>query len=154
MPTYRRLGKLPPKRHIQFENPGDSYLNEGLYYEHVVTTQGFDRTYSIMYHQRPPTRVVSTETVGEFELEAIPDQELRHHHIKSANLKRGGDPIQGRVPLMFNEDLVALRSRPETQQPEIYRNAAADEIIFIQQGSGYIDTTYGRLPYKLSLIHI
>ena len=50
--------------------------------------------------------------------------------------------------MMFNEDLTAYRVRPDRQQSEIYRNAAADEVIFIQQGSGVIETTYGRLPYR------
>ena len=131
MPSYRRLGEIPPKRHMQFENQGESYLNEGLFYEHVVTTQGFDRVYSILYHRRPPTRVVSTETVGKIEVKPCSDQELRHHHIKSGNLVRGGDPVTDRVPMMFNEDLTAYRVRPDRQQAEIYRNAAADEIIFI-----------------------
>lgn len=148
MPTYRQLGSLPPKRHMKFENPGKSYKDEGLYYEHVVTTQGFDRTYSILYHMRPPTRVVSTETVGQLELKPYRDQALRHHHIKSGDLARAGDPILDRVPMMFNEDLTAWRVRPERQQSELYCNGAADEVIFIQQGSGYIDTTYGRLPYR------
>jgi len=148
MPSYRRLGEIPPKRHMQFENQGESYLNEGLFYEHVVTTQGFDRVYSILYHRRPPTRVVSTETVGKLKIEACPDQELRHHHIKSGDLVRGGDPITDRIPMMFNEDLTAYRVRPDRQQAEIYRNAAADEIIFIHHGQGYIETTYGRLPYR------
>ncbi|MDA7903450.1 homogentisate 1,2-dioxygenase [Mariniblastus sp.] len=148
MPSYRRLGEIPPKRHMQFENKGESYLNEGLFYEHVVTTQGFDRVYSILYHRRPPTRVVSTETVGKLELNACSDQELRHHHIKSGDLVRGGDPITDRIPMMFNEDLTAYRVRPDRQQAEIYRNAAADEIIFIHHGQGHIETTYGRLPYR------
>lgn len=148
MPTYRQLGTLPPKRHMQFDNPHDSYLNEGMFYEHVVTTQGFDRSYSILYHRRPPTRVVSTETVGQVPLQAIENQELRHHHIKSGNVARGGDPVTDRIPMMFNEDLVAYRVRPDKQQSEIYRNAAADEVIFIHSGSGYIDTTYGRMRYR------
>ena len=148
MPSYRRLGEVPPKRHIQFENQNESYLNEGLFYEHVVTTQGFDRVYSILYHRRPPTRVVSTATVGKLELKACSDQELRHHHIKSGDLSRGGDPITDRIPMMFNEDLTAYRVRPDRQQAEIYRNSAADEIIFIHHGRGYIETTYGRLPYR------
>ena len=148
MPSYRRLGEVPPKRHMQFENQNESYLNEGLFYEHVVTTQGFDRVYSILYHRRPPTRVVSTATVGKLELKACSDQELRHHHIKSGELSRGGDPITDRIPMMFNEDLTAYRIRPDRQQAEIYRNAAADEIIFIHHGRGYIETTYGRLPYR------
>lgn len=133
---------------MQFENSGESYLNEGLYYEHVVTTQGFDRTYSIMYHQRPPTRILSTESVGTIELNAVNEQELRHHHLKTADIQRAGDPINARIPMMFNEDLVCYRVRPSEQQSEIYRNGAADEVIFVQQGSGFVDTTYGRLPYK------
>jgi homogentisate 1,2-dioxygenase len=133
---------------MHFENPDRSFLGENMFYEHVITTQGFDRVYSILYHRRPPTRIVSTETFGQFTLEKCLNQELRHYHIKSGNMKRGSDPILGRVPLMFNEDLVAYRARPENQQTEIFRNGAADEVIFIQQGGGYIDTTYGRLPYR------
>ncbi len=148
MPSYRKLGQLPPKRHIQFDNLEPSFLDEKMFYEHVITTQGFDRVYSILYHRRPPTRVVSTATVGQLSLVEAANPELRHHHIKSGNLKRGGDPILGRVPMMFNSDLVAYRARPDRQQSEIFRNGAADEVIFIQQGTGYIDTTYGRLPYK------
>lgn len=148
MPSYRKLGQLPPKRHLQFENPTNSFRDEKLFYEHVITTQGFDRVYSILYHRRPPTRVVSTKNVGTIDLTPASNPELRHHHIKSGNLPRGGDPIVNRVPMMFNEDLVAWRARPDQQQTEIYRNGAADEVIFIQNGSGYIDTTYGRLPYR------
>lgn len=44
MPDYRRLGKKPPKRHIQMKrNPQDSFLGEGLCYEHVVTTEPLPR---------------------------------------------------------------------------------------------------------------
>ena len=148
MPSYRKLGQLPPKRHMQFEQPGESYLNEGLYYEHVVTTQGFDRTYSILYHTRPPTVVNRTETVGQLEVKAAANQEMRHHHIKTQEMPRGGCPITGRVPMIFNEDLICYRVKPESEQTELYRNGAADELIFINQGSGYLETTYGKLPYR------
>ena len=148
MPSYRRLGELPPKRHMQFEQPEPSYLNEGLYYEHVITTQGFDRTYSILYHKRPPTVVGRTETVGNVEIRPADTQELRHHHIKSQDMPRGGSPITGRMPMLFNDDLVCYRVKPDSSQDELYRNAAADEIIFVNQGSGYLQTTYGNLPYR------
>ncbi len=148
MPSYRKMGILPPKRHIQFENPNDSYLDEGLFYEHVITTQGFDRAYSILYHNKPPTRILKSEPAGTINLEKFAQQELRHHHIKTQDLPRSGDPISGRVPMMFNDDLTAWRVKPEQQQTELYRNSAADEVIFIHQGSGYIDSVYGRLPYR------
>lgn len=148
MPSYRQLGKLPPKRHIQLHNETGGFLNEGLYYEHVVTTQGFDRAYSIMYHLRPPTRITASETAGKVELRKVDEQELRHHHIETQKLARSGDPVTGRVPMMFNEDLVAWRSKPDRAQAELYRNGAADEVIFVHQGSGVLETVYGKLPYR------
>ncbi len=133
---------------MQLDREGESFLDEGMHYEHVVTTQGFDRAYSIMYHLRPPTRVTCTESAGTVELTAADEQVLRHHHIRTQGLPRVGDPILGRVPMMFNDDLACYRVKPATQQTEIYRNGAADEVIFVHQGSGHLDTSYGRLPYK------
>ena len=49
---------------------------------------------------------------------------------------------------MFNEDLTCYRFRPAQQQATLFRNAASDEIIFVQQGSGDVLTTYGTLPYR------
>ena len=59
MPYYQKLGQIPKKHHIWFHRNGaaPTYKNEGIAYEHVFTTQGFDEAYSIMYHLRPPTRV-------------------------------------------------------------------------------------------------
>ncbi|HMO12914.1 MAG TPA: homogentisate 1,2-dioxygenase [Pirellulaceae bacterium] len=149
MPSYRSLGLLPPKRHIALRrDKSESFLGEGLYYEHIVTTAGFDRAYSIMYHLRPPTRNIKIEAAGKVVVEKVQEQELRHHHIRSQDLRRGGDPIGGRIPMLFNQDLVAWRCKPDRQQTEIYRNGAADEVIFIHQGTGVLETHFGRLPYR------
>jgi homogentisate 1,2-dioxygenase len=149
MPSYRRLGSLPPKRHIQLRRPeAESHLGEGIYYEHVITTQGFDRAYSIAYHLRPPTRVRNTERVGSVQLQEAGDQPLRQVHLRTAQLPRAGDPISGRVPMMFNEDLVCYRCRPHGAQSMLYRNGAADEVVFIQAGQGVLQTSYGTLPYR------
>ena len=148
MPSYRSLGKLPPKRHIKLACDENSYKSEGMYYEHIVTTEGFDRAYSILYHMRPPTRVKSVELVGQVELEPAADLPLRHMHLRTQNLERRGDVITGRVPLMFNEDLTAYRCRPSDQQATLYRNGAADETIFIQEGGGTAETMYGTLRYR------
>jgi homogentisate 1,2-dioxygenase len=149
MPSYRRLGSIPPKRHIQHHREkGESHLGEGIYYEHVITTHGFDRAYSIAYHLRPPTRVRKCERVGTVEVERVKEQPLRQIHLTTADLPRGGDAISGRVPMMFNEDLVCYRCRPEKAQATLYRNGAADEVIFIQHGSGTLETAYGTLPYR------
>ena len=48
--------KAPRKqRHTAHRTEG-GYLGEGIFYEEVVSTHGFSRAYSIVYHRRPPTR--------------------------------------------------------------------------------------------------
>lgn len=149
MPNYRKLGEIPPKRHIQFHRePSKSHKSEGIYYEHVITTDGFSRAYSILYHLRPPTRVRRVERLPDMKLEAVTEQPLRHMHLKTGEMARGGDPITGRVPIMFNQDLVCYRCRPDKSQDVLFRNGAADEVIFIQHGSGSLETMYGTLPYR------
>src|SRR5579863_6977669 len=107
MPIYRQVGQVPRKHHIRASrNPGTSFRGEGLAYEHVVTTAGFDRAYSITYHLRPPTRVKKIESAGHLAPTAVEGQPLSHRHIRSQELARTGDPILGRVPILFNEDVI------------------------------------------------
>ncbi|HET6249207.1 MAG TPA: homogentisate 1,2-dioxygenase [Tepidisphaeraceae bacterium] len=149
MPIYRKLGELPRKHHLRMNRPKDaSFQHEGLAYEHVITTAGFDRAYSIMYHLRPPTRVKKVELVVAPQPSAVENQPLRHHHLRSQDLPRAGDPIGGRVPLLFNEDLICHRCRPATQQDALFRNGGADEVIFIFDGGGVLESAYGRLTYR------
>jgi homogentisate 1,2-dioxygenase len=147
MPFYRHVGSIPPKRHTAHRtSPG--YKGEGIFYEEVVTTQGFSRAYSIVYHRRPPTRVKKVEPAGSVDLEIVPQDVLRHHHLRSGALPRQGDPIKGRVPILANQDVVLARCRPAQPQSELYRNAAADEIIFVHRGRGQLQSMFGALPFK------
>ena len=98
MAPYRTLGCIPPKRHIHHRTkPG--YRDEGIYYEEVVTSEGFDRAYSILYHLRPPTRVKQVVSAGRTEMETAPTDRLRHIHLKSGHMAAAGDTITGRVQI-------------------------------------------------------
>jgi homogentisate 1,2-dioxygenase len=147
MPPYLRLGSVPRKRHIAHPNvPG--FKNEGIYYEEVVTLSGFSRAYSLVYHLRPPTRVVRVEPAGAVPLELADQPALRHHHLKTRWLPRAGDPVSGRLPLLANDDVVLSRCRPEKPQEELFRNADADEVVFIHSGRGVLHTLFGLLPFR------
>src|SRR5437588_9019819 len=102
MPPYLQRGSIPRKRHIAHRREG-GHKGEGIYYEEVVTTAGFGRAYSIVYHLRPATRVTKIEPAGEIPLDVVPQPTLRHHHLKSKSLPRGGEPILGRVPILMND---------------------------------------------------
>ena len=146
MPRYLCLGSVPKKRHTAHRTtPG--YKDEGIYYEEVVSTQGFSRAYSIVYHHRPPTRVRKVEAAGTLTVERADPGVLRHHHLKTAAIPPHGDPITGRLPLLTNSDVTLWRCRPDRPQAELYRNAVADEIVFVHKGSGTLDTHFGRLRF-------
>jgi homogentisate 1,2-dioxygenase len=152
MPHYLKLGELPRKHHVKFPRPvEESYRGEGLHYEHVITTEGFDRAYSILYHRKPPTRVKSVDLVREWTPRSAAPAPLRHHHLKSAHLPRRGDPYTGRVPLLFNQDLTCSRCRPASVMAEgfdFYRNGQSDDIIFVWGGGGWLESNFGRLRYR------
>jgi homogentisate 1,2-dioxygenase len=147
MPQFRTFGNVPKKRHTQHSvSPG--YRNEGIYYEEVITTRGFSRAYSIVYHLRPPTRVKNIEQVGEQAIEYAKDLPLRHVHLRTKDLPVHGDPIGGRIPLFANADVTMSRCRPGQPQAELYRNASADEVCFLHSGAGSLHSQFGTLKLK------
>src|SRR5437870_6953607 len=110
MPPYRQLGSIPHKRHIEHRREG-GFRGEGIYYGEVVTTAGFGRAYSIVYHRRPPTRVRKLEAAGTWALDIVAERRLRHHRFKTGPMKGGGDPVTGRVRLRVNEGVALLGCR-------------------------------------------
>ncbi len=147
MPAYMKHGSIPPKRHIAHRaEPG--YRGEGIYYEEVVTLAGFGRAYTICYHLRPPTRVKKVEPAGNIAIDAVDEPALRHHHLRTGRLERRGDPITGRTPMLANADVILARCRPVQEQTELFRNASADEVLFMHQGRGVLHTMFGPVPFK------
>ena len=53
MPFYQSKGKIPNKRHTVFKNP-----KGGIYYEELVSREGFSYIYSNLYHLNMPTQVL------------------------------------------------------------------------------------------------
>ena len=148
MPPYRSLGSIPRKRHIAHRREG-GFRGEGIYYEEVITTGGFGRAYSIAYHLRPPTRVLQGRAGRERrDLEVRRSVDAPPPSLEDRrDTEVQGDPISGRVPILANSDLTIARCRPSEPQAELYRNASADEMLFIHKGRGTLHTMFGRLPF-------
>ncbi|MBV9228858.1 MAG: homogentisate 1,2-dioxygenase [Chloroflexi bacterium] len=144
MPSYYRLGELPPKRHTQFRKPDGT-----LYSEEVFGTEGFSGNYSILYYNYPPTRVKKIEKFmrEQFPREVWDEGMQRHHHMKTAALSRGGDAVLGRQALMFNKDVVIGVARPTMDMDYFYRDGDSDLVYFVHDGQGVLETNFGLLPY-------
>ena len=143
MTYYYKLGDMPHKRHTQFRQADGS-----LYHEEVMGIHGFAGIQSILYHLRPPTAVRRFGLVAE---EPIPYETagpLRPRHLRSAPVPAGGDAISGRVPLMGNNDVVLHVARPTEAMTYWYKFAHGDDVLFIHEGTGVLESQFGLLRYR------
>jgi homogentisate 1,2-dioxygenase len=142
MPIYHTLGEIPKKRHTAFRKP-----NGGIYAEELMGHEGFTGTSALLYHVHPPTTVKSVRRVKETALVADPDQTLRHRHFLTSRAKKGGSPTLDRIPLLFNQDISMSYVEPDEQDAHFYRNAQADELVYVAKGGGVLETVFGDLPF-------
>ncbi len=142
MPYYHTLGTIPRKRHIAFRKP-----DGGLYAEELMGHEGFHGTSSLLYHIHPPTTVKSVRRVKETAFEADSDQSLHHRHFLTSRVKPGGSPTLDRIPLLFNADIAMLYVEPTKNDEFFYRNAQADELVYVSKGNGMLESVYGNMEY-------
>ena len=140
---YVALGTLPKKHHIQFRKP-----DGGLYTEQLFTTHGFSSTMSTLYHLYPPTEVTGWEDMGSCAPEYLPDEPLRHLHLKTKKLTPFGDAVSGRKCLMGNGDLEWNQVYVAEQMPTYFKDTDGDECLFIHDGSGYMESLFGTIHFS------
>ncbi|MBS1706607.1 MAG: homogentisate 1,2-dioxygenase [Armatimonadetes bacterium] len=143
MPRYHRLGQLPKTRHIQFRKP-----DGGLYAEQLFSTHGFSGPMAQLYHINLPTSVASWEDAGECKVKFLDAEALRHRHLRTDRMQPNGDAISGRIPLMGNNDVIWNQLYLANQMVDFFKNAEADEIHFIHDGSGVLETMFGDVPFQ------
>ncbi len=139
---YVQLGRLPRKHHIQFRQQDGT-----LYQEELFSTRGFSGPMSTLYHRYAPTEVASWEDRGSIKPVYLEDEPLRHRHLKTARLKPFGDAISGRIPLMGNQDVEWNQAFVADQMDTFYKNADGDEILFMHDGEGVLESQFGSVPF-------
>ena len=143
MVFYHKMGQLPKKRHTVFRSP-----NGSLYHEELIGNEGFSGISSLLYHISPPTIVRHAGLIEPHELRASSDPSIRHRHFRTSGLSTGGDPISGRKPLLYNEDVLLAHVRPTQTADYYYRNGQADELIYVAQGTGTLESVFGRISFR------
>lgn len=143
MPFYHRLGEIPHKRHTQFRA-----ANGELYHEELMGIHGFSGNQSLLYHLRAPTNVQSAEVVCSTELEFAEVGPLKHRLLNTLDFASEGDAVEGRVPLMGNADCILSIVRPAKAMSYWYRFAHGDEVHFVHEGTGVLESQFGTLRYR------
>ena len=143
MPYYHRMGVVPHKRHTQFRKPDGT-----LYSEQLFSTEGFSNDYSLLYHCHPPTQIIRTEPHYSVAPDVAEERMLRHRCFEGFHLAPTGDYLASRTPVLVNNDChVVLAAPQEGMQDFFYKNADADELIFVHEGSGTLHTMYGDIRF-------
>lgn len=144
MHFYHKQGQIPAKRHTQFRKPDGS-----LYAEELVSMEGFSSNYSLVYHCHPPTRVKYIGKNWSVKPEAAIEVNLQNRSFLTFNLTTDGDYLNSRTALMFNSDLTIGTAAPTRSMTDyFFKNADADEVLFIHEGSGILKTIYGQIPFE------
>lgn len=144
MPFYSKLGNIPNKRHCQFRDE-----NGNLYHEQLFGTIGFDGMSTLMYHINPPTVVQEYKGRTDVRPEIADDGDMIMKSYQGYKVAPEKDYLKSRVPVLTNADCtIELASPSQSLRDYFYKNADADEVIFIHEGTGTLRTQLGNIPFK------
>ncbi|MFN7118815.1 MAG: homogentisate 1,2-dioxygenase [Saprospiraceae bacterium] len=140
---YYSLGQVPQKRHTQFRKPDGS-----LYSEELFSTEGFSDLYSLLYHINPPTQIVQVGDPYSVEPKIVFDKQLKHRSLKGFRIQPEADYLKSRKPVLVNNDCkISLAAPTQGTENYFFKNADADEVIFIHEGTGTLRTMYGAIRF-------
>jgi homogentisate 1,2-dioxygenase len=144
MPIYKQVGTIPEKRHTVFRQP-----NGNLYHEELFGTEGFSGMSSLVYHINPPTRVKEKGIPYSVKPEIAIEDNLQNRSYQSFNAKPANDYLESRKTLFVNDDMTIGVAAPiEGTNKYFFKNADADEMLFIHKGNGEIKTMYGNISFS------
>ena len=143
MPRYHKLGSIPHKRHTAFKKEDGS-----LYFEQLFGTIGFDGMSSLLYHTYPPTGVKEILNSINISPKIAVKNNMQMRAFKGFQIKGDKDFLMSRVPVLTNSDVTIHLANPNNvNYGYFYKNADADEVIFIHKGEGLLKTQLGNIKF-------
>ena len=144
MPIYHKLGSIPQKRHTIFKSPKGDF-----YYEQLFGTEGFNGHSSLLYHTHRPTQVKEILKSYSVEPKVAIGKNIKSLLLKGFEIKPVADFLESRKTVLFNNDChIGLAAPTESMKNYFYKNADADEMIFIHKGKGKLKTFMGNIQFE------
>jgi homogentisate 1,2-dioxygenase len=143
MPIYHKLGDIPQKRHTVFKSKDDKF-----YYEQLFGTEGFSGMDSLLYHVHRPTQVKEILKSYSVAPKIAIDKNIKSLLLKGFEIKPTADFLESRKTLLVSSDCaIGLAAPTKSQREYFYKNADADEMLFIHKGSGVLKTFMGNISF-------
>ncbi|MEM9546016.1 MAG: homogentisate 1,2-dioxygenase [Bacteroidota bacterium] len=144
MPIYHKLGKIPSKRHTTFKKE-----NGELHYEQLFGTIGFDGMSSLLYHLYRPTMVSDVSEPIDVLPEIAVEFNMKSRKLIGFNINPIDDYLESRKTVMLNNDVhIGLAAPRKSLNDYFYKNADADEMLFIHKGTGKLRTIFGSIDFE------
>ena len=144
MPLYHQLGSIPKKRHVVFPNP-----KGGIYSEQLFGTIGFDGMSSNMYHIHRPTQVKKLGDSINIKPQIARSNNLESLKLKGFIIQSKSDYLHSRACVLTNSDCdIELAAPSASMKDYFYKNADADELVFVHKGKGVLRTQLGNLSFS------
>lgn len=143
MAHYRALGRLPRQRHTQLRD-GDGHL----FREELMGEEGFSSDSSLLYRRGVPSAITDSQVWELGDQTRTPNHPLKPRHLKLHDLETGGCPVEGRRLVLGNNDVRLTYVVTGTDPSPLYRNAIGDECVFVESGTGVVETVFGVVPYR------
>ena len=144
MPIYHKLGEFPQKRHVVFQSENGKY-----YYEQLFGTEGFNSHSSLLYHIHRPTQVKEILSSKDVTPKIAVEKNIKSLLLKGFDILPEDDFLDSRKTLFVNKDCtIGLAAPRKSLTTYFYKNADADEMIFIHKGSGTLRTFIGNIPFE------
>jgi homogentisate 1,2-dioxygenase len=162
---YRSAGDLPRTRHTALRD-----AEGNLRYEELMGEEGFSSDSSLLYHSGVPSAIVDSQVWELPDLSTTPNHPLKPRHLRlhdlspdarrAASASEGSaetrsaetrppetDPVQHRRLVLGNGDVRISYVVARSTSP-LYRNAIGDECVYVESGSGTVETVFGVLSYR------
>jgi homogentisate 1,2-dioxygenase len=144
MPIYHKLGNFPQKRHTIFQSPQGKY-----YYEQLFGTEGFSGFSSLLYHVHRPTQVKEILKSYSVAPKIAEEKNIKALLLKGFEIKPSDDFLDSRKTVLLNNDChIGLAAPKQSMKTYFYKNADADEMLFIHKGKGVLRTFMGNIPFE------
>ncbi len=144
MPIYHKLGNIPQKRHTVFQSPEGKH-----YYEQLFGTEGFSGHSSLLYHVHRPTQVKEILKSYSVQPKIAIEKNIKSLLLKGFEIKPVADFLESRKTVLINGDCaIGLAAPTESLAKYFYKNADADEMIFIHKGKGKLKTFMGNINFE------
>jgi len=144
MPFYHKLGNFPQKRHTVFPK-----AQGGIHYEQLFGTEGFHGMATLLYHLHRPTQIKEIRKAKDISPKIAVSKNLTPLRLKGFDIEPADDFLESRTALLVNNDVhLGLAAPKKSMTDYFYKNADADELIFVHRGKGKLRTLLGNINFE------